>query len=246
MRKLILLIIFSLFIPIQAFSQSFHWQADTTEMESHPGSTVIFHTYLSNNTAADLQLRVIRLNNQLPANWSSSFCVGGVNGLCYDPAFDTITVNLSASGQMELALDFTTSQSPDQGQITVRIENISNPSDLLEKLFSVSTNATGLVYSKFPGKQNFRLFRNYPNPFNPSTTIPFEIGDSSSQRTVITVYSILGQIIRIILNEKLSPGYHRVTWDGKDTQGNTVSTGIYFVELRTENYIYMNKIFLLK
>jgi hypothetical protein len=182
----------------------------------------------------------------LPSGWSSSFCVGGVNGICYDPVLDTITVTLSGSSQTELVLDFTTSNLPAQGQITVRIEDVSNTSDYRENFFSVSTAATALINPEIRTRANFRLYRNYPNPFNPSTTIPFEIGGSVRQRTVITVYSILGQIIRILMNDKLSPGYHQVIWDGRDNQGNLVSSGIYFVELRTENHIYMNKIFLLK
>jgi hypothetical protein len=246
MTRLLLAIILCFFISLQLFSQSFSWQADTTDLPGQPGTTIIFHTYLSNNTAAGLELRIMRLSKQLPGGWSSSFCVGGINGICYDPALDTISVMLSGSGQTELAVDFSTSNLPAQGQISVRIEDVSNTSDYHENIFSVSTAATSLINHENRSGVNFRLYRNYPNPFNPSTTIPFEIGGSGHQRTVITVYSILGQIIRILMNDRLAPGYHQVIWDGRDNQGNRVSSGIYFVELRTENHIYMNKIFLLK
>lgn len=238
------------FIPFLLYFQSllaqnFTWQADTLSKTANPGNTVIIHFYLINNTANQQQLRVIRFQNLLPQDWFSSFCVGGVKGTCYNPFLDTILIDLDGGTQIELALDFSTSRIPAEGEIGIRIENTANQSEFYENNFSVSTLATYLGKSP-ESRIDYKLYKNYPNPFNPSTNIPFQIGGSLKQRTVITVYNIIGQFIKIILSEEVTPGYHSVIWDGKDSQGNAVASGLYLVELRTENHIFRGKMFLLR
>ena len=84
------IIIALLSLPIGLFSQNFTWQADTTTKNGDPGNTILFHTYIINNTTNQLDFRVIRTVNNLPSNWTSSFCVGGISGICYAPIFDTV------------------------------------------------------------------------------------------------------------------------------------------------------------
>ena len=96
-----LIIIILISLPVKLFSQSFSWQADTTTKNGDPGNTILFHTYLINNTSNQLDLRVIRTINNLPGGWTSSFCVGGITGICYAPIFDTVPdpVVVNASSQ---------------------------------------------------------------------------------------------------------------------------------------------------
>ncbi len=243
-----LLILGILLFQIQLFGQSFSWQADTTSKTGTPGNTILFHTYLQNNTSGQIELRVIRTVNNLPVNWTSSFCVGGISGVCYAPFFDTVPdpVVLNASSQLELAIDIQTSVSPTQGDITVRVENWTNPAEFLTESFNASTQATHVGPYTLSVTGEYHLYTNYPNPFNPSTNIPFEIGGITSQRTIIVVYNVVGQRIKRIFDGNLPPGLHQVSWDGRDAMGRPVSSGIYFVELRTEQQFLMGKMFLLK
>ena len=84
------------------------------------------------------------------------------------------------------------------------------------------------------GPTTHALYQNYPNPFNATTDISFEItaldGDYSPFVS-LNVYSILGQQIRSLVSRSMEPGYHTVTWDGKDETGQEVSSGIYFYRL---------------
>jgi hypothetical protein len=241
------IIVILISLPLTLFSQNFSWQADTTTKTGDPGNTILFHTYLINNTASQLDLRVIRTVNNLPSGWFSSFCVGGITGTCYAPNIDTVPdpVVVNASSQLELAIDVITSINPDQGDITVRVEEWNNPSNFLTESFAASTLPTKIRHT-LPVTGEYQLYTNYPNPFNPSTTIPFEIGGNKTERTIIVVYNVVGQRIKTIFDGYLSPGIHNASWDGQDAMGRPVSSGIYFLEFRTEQHFMMGKMFLLK
>ena len=75
------------------------------------------------------------------------------------------------------------------------------------------------------------LGQNFPNPFNPSTIIPFEITEGGHVRLV--VYNILGQRVVTLINEVRPVGFQRVRWDGTDALGRGVSAGVYIYRLST-------------
>jgi len=77
---------------------------------------------------------------------------------------------------------------------------------------------------------SFALQQNYPNPFNPSTAIKFSVPENS--KITLTVYNLLGQIIKVLANEVVNPGNYSFIWNGTDNSGLNVSSGIYFYELK--------------
>ena len=85
---------------------------------------------------------------------------------------------------------------------------------------------------------------NYPNPFNPSTTISFELAKSS--KVSLTVYNIKGQKVKTLLNEHLGIGEHSSLWNGVDSNNNPVSSGLYLYKLTTANDIITKKMLLVK
>ncbi|MBN2365618.1 MAG: T9SS C-terminal target domain-containing protein [Calditrichaeota bacterium] len=88
-----------------------------------------------------------------------------------------------------------------------------------------------LVANQTPS--GFTLKQNYPNPFNSSTTISFEI--PRSELAKLTIFNILGQTVRNLVNENLTAGRYTVTWDGTDGHGNPVPSGLYFYKLSLGN-----------
>ncbi len=92
------------------------------------------------------------------------------------------------------------------------------------------------------------LHQNYPNPFNPSTTITFVLpGAAGTRRPVdLTVYDIRGRRVRTLVGSNLEPGSHSVTWNGKDSEGRGVSSGIYFYTLKTADGTFTRKMIVLK
>ncbi len=90
----------------------------------------------------------------------------------------------------------------------------------------------------------FALAQNYPNPFNPTTTIQFELPVKSS--VVLSIYNILGQNITTLIDRVLSAGSHTVVWDGANSDGDRVASGVYFYRLTTETNSDVRKMVLTK
>jgi len=85
---------------------------------------------------------------------------------------------------------------------------------------------------------------NYPNPFNPETTILFSLAEASSCK--ISIFNVKGQKVRELLMEDLPAGEHRRIWDGKDDQDRLVSSGIYFIHLQAGKSRFTKKAMLMK
>lgn len=75
--------------------------------------------------------------------------------------------------------------------------------------------------------------RNYPNPFNPATTISYQL--SVNANVTLSIYNILGQQVRTLVNENQGAGEHSAIWDGRDNSGQLVGSGVYFCRLGSEN-----------
>lgn len=77
----------------------------------------------------------------------------------------------------------------------------------------------------------FRLEGNYPNPFNPSTRIAFTVPGSGDRQVKLAVFDTRGQLVRELLNDRLSAGSHSVTWNGTDRAGRSAAAGVYYYRL---------------
>ena len=86
----------------------------------------------------------------------------------------------------------------------------------------------------------FALGANYPNPFNPGTTIPVSVAAGAGE-VDLTIYNVLGQPVRHVWNGPLAAGEHRLAWDGRDGQGQPVAAGVYVVRLHQGNQTRIRK-----
>ena len=88
---------------------------------------------------------------------------------------------------------------------------------------------------------NFSLEQNYPNPFNTTSSIQYALaggerrtengGWTTPPHVSLKIYNILGQEVRVLVDEDQGPGYYTVTWDGRDNASHEVSSGVYFYRL---------------
>ena len=118
-----------------------------------------------------------------------------------------------------------------------------------EKMF---LNAVAFMLGKDTGVQEnpsviptgYSLAQNFPNPFNPSTTIGFSLPATTEVK--LRVVNMLGQEIATLLNRPCQAGTHQVTWNGLDHSGNAVQSGVYLYKLETEHFTLMNKMLLMR
>lgn len=89
-----------------------------------------------------------------------------------------------------------------------------------------------------------KLYKNFPNPFNPTTTINFSL--KSDSKVQIEIYNIKGQKVKQLVSKEFTAGQHSVVWNGRNEKNESVSSGIYFYRMKTDNFDKMRKMILLK
>ncbi len=90
----------------------------------------------------------------------------------------------------------------------------------------------------------YHLYANYPNPFNPTTVVAYDLPTVTQVK--LEVFNVLGQHVATLVDEEQTAGRHQAQWDSRDSQGNIVSTGIYFYRLTAGDYVNSRKMMLLK
>ncbi|MBN2410493.1 right-handed parallel beta-helix repeat-containing protein [candidate division KSB1 bacterium] len=111
--------------------------------------------------------------------------------------------------------------------------------------FEYGDTETGINPLNGSGKPDFfNLYENYPNPFNPETCIRYELSEPG--HITLFVYNIMGQKIRTLCDHFQESGLHQVIWDGKDDRGNILSSGIYYYQLKKDEYKNMKKMMLIR
>ncbi|KAA3599381.1 MAG: T9SS C-terminal target domain-containing protein [Calditrichaeota bacterium] len=93
-------------------------------------------------------------------------------------------------------------------------------------------------------KLSYELKQNFPNPFNPTTTISFLMKKDGLAK--VSVYNITGQLVKTLVSKGLAKGEHSLTWDGTDNFGQSVASGIYYYKLESGNFTDIKKMTLLK
>ncbi|MCC7265020.1 MAG: T9SS type A sorting domain-containing protein [Candidatus Latescibacteria bacterium] len=92
--------------------------------------------------------------------------------------------------------------------------------------------------------QDFALGANYPNPFNPETTIGYQLPATVQVR--LEIYDVLGQKVRTLVQQVEPAGYHSAVWDGRDDAGQALAGGIYLYRLQAEQFSEVRRLLLLK
>ena len=94
--------------------------------------------------------------------------------------------------------------------------------------------------------QHFELLGNYPNPFNPSTTIQFRIHSQYHGIVFLRIYNTLGQLVRTIKVEIMAPGIYKIDWDGLNEAGISMPSGTYIYVLDFGEQILAKQMQLIK
>ncbi len=144
-----------------------------------------------------------------------------------------------------------------EGEVVIlKVKTKDFSSIRIKKAVLVDENATAIVPEVSPGlnlslteqtqsqPERFSLSPNYPNPFNPTTSIGYALPQDAHVR--LTVYNMLGQKVATLVDEQQSAGYKTVLWKGADENGEQVASGVYFYRLEADEYSEVNKMMLVK
>jgi len=90
----------------------------------------------------------------------------------------------------------------------------------------------------------FSLSYNYPNPFNPTCVIEYAL--PTDCKVTLSIYNVLGQKVRVLVDDYKTAGYKSVEWDGRDNQGQELATGVYFYRIKAGDFVQAKKMVLMK
>ncbi len=99
-----------------------------------------------------------------------------------------------------------------------------------ERVAIPETDLTGIETKQKTVLNKFTLNQNYPNPFNPVTNISYQLPKAMDVK--LTIFNIVGQKVRSLLNKKQASGTHKIKWDGKNELGNNLASGVYLYQIK--------------
>ncbi len=159
---------------------------------------------------------------------------------------DSRSIHLTVDGRQVEA-----SYGAEEGTVVWAPDETFDPGDRVLRLELTDLAGNAAVMEReidlthlIPIPSEYALHQNFPNPFNPATTIGFEIPERTMVR--LTVYNMLGQEVRRLLSEPMKPGQYAISWDARDAVQRSVAGGIYFYRLETEGAVMTMKMLLLK
>jgi len=127
----------------------------------------------------------------------------------------------------------------DVGQVEIDNINVAGfAGDLIDYVSRSAISDVKLIPSDFLLQQNF------PNPFNPSTEIRFDLPEEG--HVELSVFNMQGQKVRTLESGIMTPGYHAIIWNGTNNNGSRVSTGMYFYSIQTNKFQAVRKMLFLK
>jgi hypothetical protein len=119
------------------------------------------------------------------------------------------------------------------GQGIVQYRGSSNIPVIEAVLEAAVDNLTGVPVEDVPGAAPL-LGANYPNPFNPSTRIPYQVPGDQSGSVRLEVLDLRGRVVRTLVDRAVAPGEHVASFDGRDAAGNVLPSGSYLARLRVD------------
>ena len=153
-------------------------------------------------------------------------------------------IDILPKGYLRKNLDYENHQRQKFGDLLVNLAIQKHlPNLSLGDLDALRRKAMRRAYGM---EKPFKLGENYPEPFNPSTSIPYSVTGDQSRRVALNVFNLNGQRIRNLVNRVQTPGEYLASWDGKNHTGKIVSSGVYFYQLEMSGISEVKKMLFVK
>jgi hypothetical protein len=214
---------------------SFEFNYPSSDIHVGADSVGAFNGTIHNISSGTITIAVVRRVNDLPNNWTSSVCLGMI---CYNETIDSVSVEIGPGDSSACGILAWISGA---GAGTVQLDIFDLDSD--EHLVVDVNFYAGIVAlnDNHMKPDEFLLFPAYPNPFNPVTTIRFDIPVEVQNETSLYIYDINGKIVETLVNGGIVAGEHEVQWNAWQ-----YASGVYFAELVTGENRQVQKLVLMK
>ena len=158
----------------------------------------------------------------------------------YEIYGDSLMIRFSQSGCIDYEDYYQDDDCVELGEEIFQLEDIEE-ANMLGGIIFLSQTLADLDYSENTFPKEYKLHSNYPNPFNPVTTIRFDVGANPADLTTLKVYDISGRNVATLINDKLQVGRYEAMWDASG-----FASGVYFTELISGSFRQTQKMILLK
>jgi hypothetical protein len=182
-----------------------------------------WHIQFNNPSGQSMHQRGSALQFMQRLRLQINYCDSNSSSLSKTIASDASLYSWNESTQTWEPVTTATYNSTD-GSFTLEVESIGTYYAVFEAA-TVTTSITNNTVTP----TTITLEKNYPNPFNPSTTIRFQVNNTAS--IVLTIFNSLGQQVKTLLSASVAAGVHEVTWDGTNVAGQIVPSGMYFYRM---------------
>lgn len=241
MKKYFLSFIFLVVFSAQIFSQDITFIPRDTLLTDTLGAEVIFNIDLTNVSSSEQTIFMVRTQNDLPPDWTSSLCFES----CFPGWIDSVVTNgdfgstpLAPNETREVALHVFALNNVGTAHLQIQAGTLRNSNNRITVDLTAIANFTD-VQNENNSVSAYYLNQNYPNPFNPSTKIIF--GLKRSGNVELSLYNILGSKVATIFNGYKDAGNHSIPFDGSN-----LSSGVYFYKITSNDFTQTRKMILEK
>jgi len=229
------------FVALNLRAQDISFEPFNTFLYANPGTEIIFEAEITNLTSMDQIVFLVRTINDLPAGWTTSLCFD----LCFSSEVDSIATT-STYGSTPLApgetrvvsVHFFSDNTVATGTCQLQAGTFHDPENRITHNFIATTDPSVSV-NEHNFLNSYNLSQNFPNPFNPSTRISYNVGDPGLVQ--LKIFNILGVEVATLVNEQQYSGNYEV-----DFNASRLSSGVYFYSLSVNNFTQTRKMILEK
>ena len=214
---------------------SFEFNYPSSDIHVGADSVGAFNGTIHNISSGTITIAVVRRVNDLPNNWTSSVCLGMI---CYNETIDSASVEIGPGDSSACGI-LAWISGAGAGTVQLDIFDLDSGEHLV-----VDVNFYAGMMALDDGDFqpcNISLFPGFPNPFNPVTTIRFEISVESLQAASLQIFDLQGRLVVTLVKGDFIMGEHEIQWNASN-----YSSGIYFAELVSGNFRQVQKLVLMK
>jgi hypothetical protein len=192
-------------------------------------NNIIYGNIANQEPEVTVELGSISLNYSC-----SSQSLAGTGNITDNPNFVNPTADDFYLQQGSLCID--------SGDPTSPLDPDTTRADMGAIFFDQS--AVGITETQSAVPKQYFMFPAYPNPFNPSTTIRYQLPQAADVK--LEIFNTLGQTVHTLVNSRVEAGYHEVRWNGRDDSGIQMPSGVYMYRIEAKDFQQVKKMLLMK